>query len=254
MSCSTYYAGKTWIHRLDPRPRILLCSVLVFFAMLSWSPGLLTLLFGLSLAAAGFARLPVRALGKRLLRLNLFMLVLCVVFPLTIPGELFLSWGPLSFSKAGLFKAVLITLKANAIVLFFSAWIGTIDLFSLGHALHHLHVPGKLTHIFLFTVRYLDVLHHEYQGLVRAMKVRGFRPRASLHTYRSYGHLVGMLLVRSLERSERVLAAMKCRGFTGTFHPYHHFHFHRRDYLFCGAGVLCTVLLGVLHAAWQVTS
>ena len=30
-----------------------------------------------------------------------------------------------------------------------------------------------------------------------------------------FGYLIGMMLVRSLERSERILAAMKCRGFTG---------------------------------------
>ena len=82
----------------------------------------------------------------------------------------------------------------------------------LGHALGHLHVPRKLAHLLLFTVRYLDVLDREYRRLRAAMKVRSFRPRMSLHTYRAYGYLVGMLLVRSFDRSERMLAAMKCRG------------------------------------------
>ena len=39
--------------------------------------------------------------------------------------------------------------------------------------------PDKLTHLFLFTVRYLGVLHHEYQRLLSAMRVRAFRPRMS---------------------------------------------------------------------------
>jgi cobalt/nickel transport system permease protein len=57
------------------------------------------------------------------------------------------------------------------------------------------------------------------------------------HTYRAFGHLVGMLLVRSLDRSERILAAMKCRGFTGRFYLLDHFAFTRCDLPFCAASL-----------------
>ena len=45
------------------------------------------------------------------------------------------------------------------------------------------------------------------------------------HSYRTFGYLVGMLLVRSFDRSERVLAAMKCRGFRGQYWLLDHFSF-----------------------------
>ena len=51
------------------------------------------------------------------------------------------------------------------------------------------------------------------------MRARGFRPRTSRHTWRSYGNLMGMLLVRALERAQRVEEAMLCRGYNGAF-PY----------------------------------
>jgi cobalt/nickel transport system permease protein len=121
--------------------------------------------------------------------------------------------------------------------------VGTLDIVTLGHALSHLHVPDKLTHLLLFTVRYLDVLRREYLRLRAAMKIRGFRPRMSLHTYRSYGYLVGMLLVRSLDRSERIVAAMKCRGFRGRFYLLDHFAFALRDAWF---GTACVLLLASL--------
>jgi cobalt/nickel transport system permease protein len=69
--------------------------------------------------------------------------------------------------------------------------------------------------LLLFAVRYLGVLEAEYGRLRAAMRARAFRPRTDAHTLRSLGHLVGMLLVRSAERAERVMAAMRCRGFTG---------------------------------------
>ena len=49
------------------------------------------------------------------------------------------------------------------------------------------------------------------------MAIRAFRPSFSLHTMRSFGALVGMLLVRALDRSERVYNAMKLRGFSDRF-------------------------------------
>jgi len=116
----------------------------------------------------------------------------------------------------------------------------------LGHALLHLRVPDKLAHLFLFTIRYMDLVHHEYGRLRQAMRVRCFRPRANRHTYRSVGHLVGMLLVRSFDRSERVLAAMKCRGFRGRFYVLRHFALGLRDAAF---GLVATGVLILLAAS-----
>jgi cobalt/nickel transport system permease protein len=50
------------------------------------------------------------------------------------------------------------------------------------------------------------------------MRARAFRPGCGPHCWRSVGYLFGMLMVRSLERAERIDAAMRCRGFDGRFH------------------------------------
>ena len=100
----------------------------------------------------------------------------------------------------------------------------------------------------MFTVRYIDVLHQEYQRLRIAMKARGFRPQNSRHTYVSFGYLVGMMLVRALERSERVLAAMKCRGFSGRIYVIDHLTFGPRDAWFAVAGGLTLAVL--IYMEW----
>ena len=111
--------------------------------------------------------------------------------------------------------------------------------------------PDKLTHLLLFTLRYLDMLHHEYVDLLRAMKARAFRPRMNLHTYGSFAYMMAMLLVRSLERSERIMAAMKCRGFRGQFNTFRDFAFQGRDLLFSLASLLLFVALGLSGTRWQ---
>ena len=148
--------------------------------------------------------------------------------------------------KDGRLAMVVIVLKSNALILWLSAFLSTIDATSLGHALNHLKVSDKMTHLFLTTVRYIDVLFIEYQRLVQAMKVRGFQPHMNGHTYRVYAYLVGMLLVKSFDRSERIFAAMKCRGFNGHFYLFDHFHWHRRDTA-AGLmiGLVCLTLIGL---------
>ncbi len=113
------------------------------------------------------------------------------------------------------------------------------------HGLRHLHVPDKLVHTFFFCYRYISVIHEEYTRLRHAMRVRCFRPRTSLHTYRSYAYLVGMLLIKSYERSVRIYQAMLCRGFRGEYPTFHHFHLHGRDLVSLG---VMAALIGAI--AW----
>jgi len=233
VSCTTYFAGNTVVHRLDPRSRIV--GTLAFAFLVAAAGRFLVLWLGLGagVALSLLARLPLKPVTKRLVRINIFMAIVFILVPLTTPGPAAFTILSLPFSRAGLALAASITLKANAIVLVFTSLLGTVELSSLGHAFQHLRFPSKLVHLFLFTLRYLDLLHHEYLAMLCAMKARAFRPRMNMHTYRSYGYLAAMLLVRSLRRSERVMAAMKCRGFKGEFHAYRRFLFVRRDAVFC---------------------
>jgi cobalt/nickel transport system permease protein len=123
--------------------------------------------------------------------------------------------GPFTASAEGLHLAVAIALKANAVLLMLLALVGTLEPPALGHALRRLAVPATLVQLLLFTVRYIAVLADEATRLRTAMRARAFTPGTNRHTLTTYGYLVGMLLVRAAERAERVLEAMKCRGFDG---------------------------------------
>ena len=174
--------------------------------------------FGLALALALNAGLGAGMLLRRLLLLEGLMLVLLVLLPFSVPGQTLWQLGPFEASQEGALQALIILLKANGVVLALLALVGTLEPVTLGHALARLRLPDKLVHLLLFTVRYLEVLNKEYVTLRQAMRVRGFRARSDRHSWRSLGWLMGMLLVRSLERARRIQAAMKCRGFSGRFY------------------------------------
>jgi len=76
-----------------------------------------------------------------------------------------------------------------------------------------------------------------------AMKARAFVLRGNLHSWRSVGYLLGMLLVRSMERSERVVNAMKCRGYTGQLHLFDNMKFKHMDQLFFAFALVLLVVI-----------
>ena len=237
--------GDSIIHRLDPRFKIVAAVIFAVIVAISQRPLVPELGLGAALALFLLAGIGWRAVITRLIELNLFLFLIIVVLPFSASGEALFRLGSLAYSREGFFFAVGLAIKGNAIVIMLTVMLSTVETVSLGHALHHLGLPDKLTHLFLFTVRYIDVLHHEYLRLAAAMKARSFRPRANLHTCRSLGYLVAVLLIRSLDRSERILAAMKCRGFTGRFYVLEHFAAARRDVAFgCLAGA------GLAGLAW----
>ena len=239
----------SWLDGTDPRLRIVAAVAFGVLVAVAGRPAALGLALAAAVAAAVPGRLSLPLVVRRLVPLNLFMLVVLVSVPLTAGGEPLCRLGPLEVSRGGLWLAVAIVLKANAIFLMLAALVGTMDPIALGHALHHLKLPDKLIHLLLFSVRYIEVVGREYRRLRWGMRVRGFRPRLSAHTLRSFGYLVGMLLVRSVDRSERILAAMKCRGFRGRFFLLDHFALGRRDAWLALAGTAVLALLAL--AEWS---
>ena len=240
------------IHRLDPRPRILAAVAFAVFIALSGKFVIAGAGLALGLALVTLARAPWRTLAGRLAAVNGFILFLWLFLPFTEAGAPLGQLGPLTATREGVLHATLITMKCNAIVLTVMALMATIEIVRFGHALHHLYVPDKLVHLFLFTVRYAHVFSAEHHRLATAMKARGFRPRTDVRTLRMFGYLVGMLLVRSFDRSDRIMAAMKCRGFRGTLWMIHHFHWARRDAVFACVAALFLVGLGWLQWATAI--
>ena len=80
----------------------------------------------------------------------------------------------------------------------------------------------------------------------QAMRARGFKPKTDKHTYRSYAWLIGMLLVKSWDRAERVYDAMRCRGFRNRFYSLTKFTTSTKDYAFmAGCLLIVAAILGL---------
>jgi cobalt/nickel transport system permease protein len=245
MEIEEFALGNSWVHDLDPRAKILVTLIFSVVVALNQHPAGTALSLILPVALIAAARLSIKKVLVRLAIVNGFIAFIWLFLPFTTPGETIYTVGPLSVQREGVNAAILITLKSNSIILMVIALLGTSQIFTLVHALSHLWIPDKLVHLFFFCFRYIHVIHEEYHRLSNAMKIRGFKPRTNVHTYRAYAYLVGMLLVRSFDRSKRIMQAMKCRGFKGRFYILHHYQMKNSDYALAGSSLVFSALLWV---------
>lgn len=240
---SGFAALRSAVSGLDPRMRIVMT---VIYSVTVVGLNNLLVLSGaliLSMWLLAISGLPFQKTLKRMAMMDGFIIFTLVLLPFTMPGTvMFTLWG-FDATWDGLWRATEIALTANAVILAVMTLVGSMEPVTLGHALYALKMPERLVHLMMFTIRYIDVLREEYMRLRISMKLRGFQPGTNWHTYRSYGYLVGMMLVRAIERSERILAAMKCRGFSGRIVLLEDFRLTRADVLFAAALTAALVAL-----------
>jgi len=247
MISEPFATGQSVVHRLDPRIRIIVATGYCFVVAFARQFPVLLIAVTISVVLAAIAGLDLKAVTKRLVLVNGLILLLWAVVPLTYGGTPMFTIAGFAFSRAGIILSAQISLKSNAILLAFIALVATMTFATLGHALKQLRVPGKIVYLLLMNYRYVFVIEQEYQRLIRAAKIRGFRPKTSLHSYRTYAHVIGMLFVRAALRAQRVHQAMLCRGFKGRFYSLQEFKADRNAWIFLTLMTMLIIGLAILE-------
>jgi cobalt/nickel transport system permease protein len=244
--------GASFIHRWDVRCKIV--TILVYsFVIASLShlaPALAAI--GVSLTILVIARVSFAKALLRLLAITGFVGMFLVVMPFSAPvhpGDTVLVFGGmdwLSFNLRGLHLAATIAAKAVAITLVMEPLLSTAPLPVTLHGLSRLGAPEMVGQMVLLSYRYLHVFLQEARRMSSGMQVRGFRKRTDLETLRALANFLGMLFVRSFERTERVFDAMQARGYRGKFPEPTELHLQVMD-LFMAAGWLAVGAALVLY-------
>jgi len=220
-------------HRLDARAKAIV--TLVFIGVVMSFPlheiSALTpfLLYPVALISLG--RIPARYILKKILVAAPFALVIGIFNPLmdrqpvaTI-GSFVVTGGWVSFVSI-MFRFVLTVGAALALV-------ACTGMYRLGAGLEQLGVPRVFVMQLLFLYRYLFVVADEGVKMMRGVELRSDGTRAL--RLRVYGSLIGHLLLRSMDRAERVYRAMVARGFDGEIRVLRRSWFRWSDWGFvCG--------------------
>jgi len=229
-SLDTLAVLDTPLHRLDPRAKVIttLVFILCVVSFEKYQLSALLPFFIFPLVLVGSGRLPGIFLLKKLLLIAPFAFFIGIFNPffdreiLFYLGSVGISGGWVSF--ASILLRFTLTVSATLIL------IATTGFSGVCMALEKIGAPRVFTIQLLFLYRYLFVLVDEAQRLVRARALRSFKGRGTGMAV--FGQIVGQLLLRTIDRAQRIHLAMRCRGFTGEIRQLRKIHFGHAELLF----------------------
>jgi cobalt/nickel transport system permease protein len=164
------------------------------------------------------SRLPLKFLIARLHYPGWFLLAILLLMPLTTGQTILWQWGDIALRREGLLAMLLIVSRFLCILTLGLVLLGTTPFLTLVQSLRSLRLSPILTDMLLLTYRYLFEIGKTVTTMQRSMQLRGFQPQRSYHPQLlwRWASLIGTLLVRSYEQSERVYKAMRLRGYGST--------------------------------------
>lgn len=196
------------LRRLDPR-RTLLTTIAFVVVVVATPLGSWKLVAGEGLVLAfviGLAGIEVGPLLRRWLAIVAVVAGLAVLIAVGHPLR----------DELGLAGVVFAIIAKNALAVLAMLTLAAVTPFPrLLDALARLRVPPVLVATLHFMYRYLHVLGEELDRMTKARRARSFR-RVGAPDWGILSGLIGMLFLRSMERGERVHAAMLARGWDGT--------------------------------------
>ncbi|MEW6674125.1 MAG: cobalt ECF transporter T component CbiQ [Thermodesulfobacteriota bacterium] len=207
-------AGQdTPIHRLDPRAK-LLATLVFIIAVVSFdkyeiSAFIPFFIYPTVLMASG--NLPPVYILKKIVVVLPFALLIGIFNPM-LDREILVRLGQINISGGWIsFLSIMIRFVLTvgaALILVACTGFNAVCM-----ALEKLGTPRVFAVQLLFLYRYLFVLVDEGARMVRARSLRTFDGRTM--GVRVFGYLLGHLLLRTLDRAQRIHLAMFCRGFDG---------------------------------------
>ena len=233
------------LSRLDPRTKVV--TTLVFIVMVvssgKYEVSALLPFFLFPCTLIAMADLPLDYLLKKLLiaaPLAFFVGVFNPFFDHSTQLQLngfAVSGGWLSF--ASIMLHFILTVSAALIL------IATTSFTGVCLALERLGAPRIFVLQLLFLYRYLFVLIDEGARLNRALTLRSFNGRG--RGLKVLGSLLGQLLLRTLDRAQRIHMAMLCRGFDGEVRMTRRLHIGVPEVLFAGGWCFTFLLFRIYN-------
>ncbi len=224
-----YFPGNSFIHKLDPRAKIVitLCFIVALFLCKNFFS--LGLLFISALVAIALSKISFKVILK-----GLKMIVVLVVFTgilqIAYNDEGTVLWKPFEqfgfqITTGGVFSAVFIIARIVALILFSSLLTYTTSPTALSDAIERLLSPLKLFKVnvnslsmmMTIALRFIPTLIEEIDIIMSAQKARGADLETGTLTQRAKA-LVPVfipLIVSSFRRAYELAFAMECRCYTG---------------------------------------
>ncbi len=265
VSFGQYYPVDSFVHRLDPRLKLLFLIVFIaaiFVANSFWSLGLCVLIL---IAAVAFSRVPfgkVLRSVRGVIFLVLFTAAVNVLF-YTGKSEPLWEWWIFTVTREGIVFSVFLVLRLILLVTCSSMLTYTTTPVALTDGIESLLTPLKWVHfpvhalalIMSIALRFIPILMDETERIKNAQKARGadFESGGIVKRIRAIVPILIPLLLSAFRRADELGDAMDARCYMGDKHrvKYKKLTFTWRDLIVAllGAALLAGVILLRIYGA-----
>jgi len=223
-----YFPGKSVVHALDPRMKIIL--TLVYVAMLFTATNPFALLAGAAFLALVYilSRIPIKLILRSLkpiLPIIIFTAVLNLFF---VQGPPIFQFYFIKITSAGLMTAFLMSLRIICLIAGTSLLTYTTSPILLTDAIERLLKPLKLLHapvhelamMMTIALRFIPTLIEETDKIMNAQKARGadWENGSVMSRAKAMIPILIPLFVSAFRRADELALAMECRCYAGGEH------------------------------------
>jgi len=221
-----YFPGKSPIHRLDPRTKLVLLVVYIaaLFTATAWASYLLMFVFlGITIA---ISRIPLKSIVKGmkpLMMVLLFTGILNVFF--TTGDKLLVKFWIISVCWEGILRAfymvlrILMLITGTFLLTYTTSPIALTDgLESLLGPLKKIHLPvHELAMMMCIALRFIPTLIEETDKIMSAQKARGadFESGNLIQRAKALVPILVPLFISAFRRADELATAMECRCYHG---------------------------------------
>jgi len=234
------------IHRLDSRVKLIITLLFtaVVISLPKTSVSILVCYAVGPFAALVLAGIPLRFVGKQILIVSPFVLILALSCPLYDKTPVAVAFGPFGWKTTlGWMRCFTILAKFAVTMMALIALVSTTKFADLLTGLQKLALPKILVIQLAFIYRYIFVLIDRVHHILRARQIRKLKNLGFKKELKTASAMVGSLLVRSIDTAENISIAMQGRGFSGKWHSMKELQIRQADYIF--AAITAVFMFGL---------
>lgn len=221
MTLGQYYPGNSFLHKMDPRAKIL-CTMIficaIFLANNPWSYLVVTLFTALCISLSG---VPFRLIVKAVKPLWVILVFTLVIHLLTTPGTEIFRLGPVKITEEGVRNGVFMTLRLVFLIAFSSLLTYTTSPIVLTDGIEALLMPFRrfgvpaheLAMMMTIALRFIPTLLEETDRIMKAQSSRGadFTAGNIWQKAKSMVPLLVPLFISAFRRADDLATAMEAR-------------------------------------------
>jgi energy-coupling factor transport system permease protein len=222
MTLGQYYPGDSFLHRMDPRAKILCTMIFIIAIFLANNPFSYLLVAAFTLGAISVSGVPYKLVWRAVKPLWFILLFTLAIHVFTTPGTELFSWKFIHISEEGIRNGVEMTLRLVFLIAFTSLLTSPIVLTDGIEALlmpfKRIGVPAhELAMMMTIALRFIPTLLEETDRIMKAQSSRGadFVNGNLWQRAKNMVPLLVPLFISAFRRADDLATAMEARCYRG---------------------------------------